>query len=144
MLNSFASLNQICQGNTSFICGAFLWQSENKQPAMNVLRCPVEKTAVWAHCVLVSPESTLVFVQESQSQLNRTALIAAYWTTRGKILFGLGNMHWGTSHTALFKVYILAYSCLQARGLKEAWDRGCFPMFSFRFKLLAPKWVTFC
>jgi len=55
----------------------------------------VEKTPVWAHCFSVRPESTLLFAQESQSQSNRTASISAHWTTRGKLLFELGNMHCG-------------------------------------------------
>lgn len=44
---------------------------------MSVLISPAEKTAVGAQCCFVSPESTLVFVQESQRQFNWTALIAA-------------------------------------------------------------------
>lgn len=80
---------------------------------MDILICPVEKNALWicAQCFLGSPESTLVLVQESQSQLNWTALIAAPWATWGE-LFEQGNMHQGNSHAAIFKVYIFDYSWL--------------------------------
>lgn len=79
---------------------------------MDILICPVEKSAVCAQCSVVSPESTLVFVQESQSQLNWTALIAAPGLPKGRYCLSWGTCIRGTAMLLFLRcMYLITLDC---------------------------------
>lgn len=108
---------------------------------MSVLIRPVEKTAVWAHCLLASPECTLVFVQEPQSKKTPKldCIDCCPLNHLREDIVWTGEYASGEQAMLLFLrcIYLLILAC-KLKGSKEAWDQGwVFPFLALDLSFLS-------